>query len=116
MDHLESVEVLDNRRSRWVARGPAGTSVQWDAEVINEVPNDVIGWASLPGSQVSTAGSVTFRDAPGGRGTEVRVRLQYDPPAGKAGAAVAWLLGEEPSQQIREDLRRLKHILEAGRP
>lgn len=116
MDHLESVEVLDNRRSRWIARGPAGTSVQWDAEVINEVPNDVIGWASLPGSQVSTAGSVTFRDAPGGRGTEVRVRLQYDPPAGKAGAAVAWLLGEEPSQQIREDLRRLKHILGAGRP
>jgi len=114
MDHLESVERLDHRRSRWVARGPAGVAVQWDAEIINEVPDEVIGWASLPGSQVSTAGSVTFRDAPGGRGTELRVRLQYSPPAGKAGAALAWLAGEEPSHQIKEDLRRLKAMLEAG--
>jgi uncharacterized membrane protein len=113
MAHLESVETLDHRRSRWVARGPAGVRAQWDAEIINEVPDQVIGWASLPGSQVSTAGSVTFRDAPGGRGTELRVRLQYNPPAGKAGAAVAWLTGEEPSQQIREDLRGLKERLEA---
>lgn len=114
MDHLESVDVIDQRRSRWVARGPGGMRVSWDAEIINEMPEDTIAWASLPGSQVNTAGSVTFDEAPGGRGTEVRVRLQYNPPAGKVGAAAAWLTGEAPSQQIREDLRRFKAIIEAG--
>jgi uncharacterized membrane protein len=114
MDHLVSVRQLDHQRSHWVARAPAGRKVEWDAEIINEIPNELIGWRTLDGSDVVSAGSVRFKRAPGGRGTEVRVRLQYEPPAGKVGATIAWLLGHEPSQTIREDLRRLKQLMEAG--
>jgi uncharacterized membrane protein len=113
MNHLQSVQRLDDTRSHWVARGPAGMRVEWDAEIINEVPNQVIGWRSLPGADVVSAGSVNFDDA-GERGTRVSVHLQYDPPAGRLGALFAKLFGEEPSQQIREDLRRLKRIIETG--
>jgi uncharacterized membrane protein len=114
MSHLKSVTRLDDIRSHWVAKGPAGMRVEWDAEIINEVPNQVIGWRSLPGADVVSAGSVNFDDAGPERGTRVTVHLQYDPPAGKLGAWFAKLFGEEPSQQIREDLRRLKRIIEAG--
>jgi len=113
MSHLESVK-LEGQRSHWVARGPAGLSASWDAEIINEQPNTLIAWRSLEGSQVSTAGSVHFSPAAAGRGTEVRVTLKYDPPAGKLGAAVARLFGEEPGQQIDEDLHRFKQLMEAG--
>jgi uncharacterized membrane protein len=114
MTHLVSVEQIDARRSRWVAKAPAGRTVSWEAEIINERPGELIGWATLPGSSVVSAGSVTFRPATGGRGTMVNVRLQYDPPAGKAGATVAWLLGHDPAASIREDLRRFKWLLETG--
>src|SRR3954470_3201280 len=114
MDHLVSVTQIDSQRSHWVAKAPAGRTVQWDAEIINEIPGELIGWRTLPGSTVVSAGSVHFKPASGGRGTEVRVRLQYDPPAGKAGATIAWLLGHEPSQTIREDLRRFKQLMETG--
>jgi uncharacterized membrane protein len=113
MDHLESVRVTGDR-SHWVAKGPAGRSVEWDAEIINEVENQLIGWRSLPGATVASAGSVNFDDAGPDRGTRITVHLQYDPPAGKLGALFAKLFGEEPSQQIHEDLRRLKRLLEAG--
>ncbi len=113
MDHLESVNVLDDRRSRWVAKAPAGTRVEWDAEIHNEITNELIAWRSLPGSEVDHAGSVHF--SPAGNGaTEVRVILRYDPPAGRLGAAVARLFGEEPSVQVAEDLRRFKQVMEAG--
>ena len=114
MTHLERVTELGDGRSHWVARGPAGSRVEWDAEIINEVENKVIGWRSLPESDVVTAGSVTFAPMRGGRGTQLSVHLQYAPPAGRAGAFVATLFGREPSQTIREDLRRLKQLLEAG--
>jgi uncharacterized membrane protein len=114
MDHVVSVKPLGGRRSRWTVRAPAGRTAQWDAEIVNEVPGERIGWRTLPGADVISAGSVHFRPAPRGRGTEVRVHLQYDPPAGKAGASVAWILGHEPSQTIREDLRRLKQLMETG--
>jgi uncharacterized membrane protein len=114
MGHLVSVKEIDNRRSHWIAKAPAGRSVEWDAEIVNEVPNELIGWRTLDGADVVSAGSVRFKPAPGGRGTEVRVRLQYEPPAGKVGATVAWLLGHEPSQTIREDLRRFKQLMETG--
>jgi uncharacterized membrane protein len=114
MRHLESVRVLDNRRSRWQARGPARTSVQWDAEIVQDIPDELIAWRSLPGSQVENYGSVQFRRAPGARGTEVRVQLEYYPPAGALGRGIAWLFGEEPDQQIREDLHRFKQLAEAG--
>ena len=113
MDHLESVTVLDEGRSHWVAKGPAGTRVEWDAVVHNEIPNELLAWRSLEGSEVDNAGSVHFVPTENGD-TEVRVVLRYDPPAGRVGAAVAWLFGEEPSRQVAEDLRRLKQVVEAG--
>lgn len=112
MNHLESVAEREAGITHWVARGPAGTTVEWDARIINEIDNKLIGWQSLEGSTISTAGSVNFRETL--RGTEVRVRLQYNPPAGKLGAVVAWLFGEEPSIQVREDLWRFKQLMETG--
>lgn len=112
MHHLESVERVTDTLSRWRARGPAGTTVEWNAEIINEVPDKVIGWRSIEGSDVVSAGSVNF-DATRG-GTRLRVRLQYSPPGGKAGAAVARLMGSDAATEIRDDLRRLKQMLEAG--
>jgi uncharacterized membrane protein len=113
MSHLESVTMLDDRRSRWVARAPMGSTVEWEAEINNEVPAKVIGWRSLEGSDVVSAGSVNFDTLPDGD-TRVRVKLQYEPPAGRLGAWVAWLLGEEPSIQIRDDLQRFKQLMETG--
>jgi uncharacterized membrane protein len=114
MQHLESVTNLGNGRSRWVARGPAELRVEWEAELINEVPDQVIAWKSVEGSDIVTAGSVNFDRVRGGRSTQVTVHLQYLPPAGRAGDFIASLFGRAPSQTIREDLRRLKQILEAG--
>ncbi len=112
MDNLESVTLLDGRRSHWVAKGPLGARVEWDAEVHNEIPNELIAWRSLPGSEVDQAGSVHF--TPAAEGTEVRVVLRYAAPAGKVGETVARLLGDDPSQQIADDLRRFKQVMEAG--
>jgi uncharacterized membrane protein len=113
MSNLSSVTESDGR-SHWVARGPGGFKVEWDAEIINDVQNKVIGWRSLPGADVISAGSVTFAPVRGGRSTQVSVNLQYEPPAGRAGAFVATIAGREPSQTIREDLRRMKQLIEAG--
>ena len=114
MNHLESVRQLDNRRSHWVAHGPAARMVEWDAEIINEIENELIGFRSLEGGTVDLAGSVQFKDAPDGRGTEVVVELQYNPPAGILGAFTAKMYGEEPTQQLEEDLRRFKAVMEGG--
>jgi len=114
MKHLEAVRQIDNRRSHWVTCGPTGRTVEWDAEIINEIENELIGFRSLDGSTVDLAGSVQFKDAPGGRGTEVIVELQYNPPAGILGAFAAKMSGEEPTQQLEEDLRRFKAVMEAG--
>ena len=114
MDHLEAVTVQDGQKSHWVARAPLGKTVAWDAEIINEVPDELIAWQSLPGGDIDNAGSVTFKAAPPGRGTELRVTLSYAPPAGKVGATVAKLLGEEPTKQLDDDLRHLKQLMEAG--
>lgn len=113
MRHLVSVKV-DGNRSHWVARGPAGSTVEWDAEIVNEEPGRLIAWRSLAGSTVATAGSVRFVAAPARRGAEVHVELKYDPPAGRLGSWLAWLFGEEPGQQVQEDLRRFKQLMEAG--
>lgn len=113
MSHLESVTELDSRRSRWVAKAPLGTNVEWEAEIVNDKPGERIGWHSLPGATVDNAGSVQFESMPGG-GTRVHVALSYRPPAGVLGAAVAKLFGEEPSQQIAEDLQRFKAAFEGG--
>jgi uncharacterized membrane protein len=113
MDHLETVTVLDEHRSHWTAKGPAGSRVEWEAEIHNEIPNELIAWRSLPGSEVDNAGSVHFIPTENGD-TEVHVVLRYDPPAGKLGAAAARLFGEDPSRQVADDLRRLKQVVEAG--
>jgi uncharacterized membrane protein len=94
--------------------GPAGTTVEWDAEVTEERPNDVIFWSSVEGSDIRHEGSVRFTKAPADRGTEVHVDLQYDAPGGRAGALIATLFGEEPTQQLRDDLRRFKQVMETG--
>ncbi len=113
MRHLESVERVTDTLSRWRAKGPAGAEVEWNAEIINEVPNKVIGWRSLEGSDVVSAGSVNF-ESRGAGGTRVRVRLQYSPPGGKVGAAVARWMGRDVASEIREDFQQLKHLVESG--
>lgn len=102
-----------NTESHWVAKSPAGTS-EWDAEIINEHENHLIAWQSKPGSEIDHAGSVRFESAPAGQGTEVRVSLEYIPPAGKLGAAIAKLYGEEPELQVEDDLARFKALMEVG--
>ena len=114
MQHLELVEIMSDKRSRWCAKGPAGKRIQWEAETTEDRPNELIAWRSIDGSSVEHSGSVKFQAAPGGRGTLVRVELDYRPPAGHLGATLAKLLGEEPELQIEEDLRRLKQLMEAG--
>jgi uncharacterized membrane protein len=114
MEHLEGVQLIDDRRSRWVVKGPGGKQVSWEAVIHNEIPGELIAWKSGEDADVPNAGSVHFTDAPGGRGTEVRVVLEYEPPAGKLGVAVARLFGEEPGIQVREDLRRFKQLVETG--
>lgn len=113
MDHLESVTVLDEHRSHWVAKGPLGARVEWDAEIVHEIPDEILAWRSLPGSDVDQAGQVQFTPAHGG-GTEVRVVLRYATPGGQAGATVAHLLGDDPARQIADDLRRFKQVTEGG--
>jgi uncharacterized membrane protein len=114
MRHLESVTVLDARRSRWRAVGPGGLTFEWEAEIVAEREPELIAWQSLPGSRVENRGTVRFSRAPGARGTEVHVDLEYRPPAGALGWSIARLFGREPDQQLREDLRRFKQILETG--
>lgn len=114
MRHLDRVTEDWDGRSHWVAKGPAGLGVEWDAEIINEVGDKLIAWQSLPGSDVVSAGSVHFDAVRAGQSTRVTVHLQYEPPAGAAGAVAASLFGVDPSHTIREDLRRLKQMLEAG--
>lgn len=114
MKYLQEVQILDEKHSHWIVVAPAGRNVEWDAEIINDKENELVAWRSLPGSQIANAGSVHFTPAPGGRGTEVRVVLEYVPPAGHAGALFAKIFGKEPEQQVREDLRHLKEHLEAG--
>jgi uncharacterized membrane protein len=114
MYHLKSVSTTSDGRSHWVARGPAGTSVEWDAEITDDIPAERIAWRSLDGASVDNAGSVQFRPAPGDQGTEVHLALRYSLPGGALSSAVAKLFGEEPTQQISDDLRRFKQIVETG--
>lgn len=119
MDHLESVQssgnsTSGNRTSHWVAKAPSGRHVEWDAEVIEDRPQQLIAWRTVDGADVRNSGQVRFVPAPGGRGTEIRVELDFSPPAGRVGAAVAKLFGEHPHQQIRDDLRRFKQVVETG--
>ncbi len=114
MEHLETVRVTGDNRSHWVAKAPAGRRIEWDAEITNDAPNESISWRSLEQADAPNSGTVRFERGPAGRGTIVRVHLRYEPPGGKMGALVAKLFGEEPSQQIKGDMRRFKQVLETG--
>jgi uncharacterized membrane protein len=114
MRHLESVTVTGERRSHWKAKAPAGQSVEWDADTTEDRPNELIAWRSTPDADVYNAGTVRFQGAPGGRGTEVRIELEYKPPFGKLGSKVAMLWREEPGQQVMDDLRHFKQVMETG--
>jgi uncharacterized membrane protein len=114
MYHLASVDVRDHRRSHWVAKAPAGRTVEWDAEITEDVPAERIAWRSVGESRVDNRGSVTFTPAPAGQGTELRVEIEVDLPGGPLGKLVAKLFGEDPHQQIKDDVRRFKQIVETG--
>ncbi|WP_425145186.1 SRPBCC family protein [Deinococcus sp.] len=113
MTHLQDVRVLDDKKSHWTVRGPLG-DVSWDAELTADEPGRRIAWQSLTGASIENGGEVLFRAAPGERGTEVVVRLHYKAPLGSTGAVIARLTGEEPSQQLRDDLTRFKREQELG--
>lgn len=114
MQHLESVEVIDERRSRWTTTAPAGKTLQWEAEVVHDAPNRHIEWRSLDGAEIPNRGRVEFRKAPRDLGTEVHVDLRYDPPAGRLGKLVATFFGEAPAQQIQDDVHAFKQVMETG--
>ena len=114
MRHLESVENLGDGRYHWVAKGPAGMQVEWDATIVADDPGRVITWRSLENADVDNAGAVRFEEAPGGRGTIIKVNIEYRPIGGVLGAGIAKLFGEEPEQQLDDDLRRFKQVLEVG--
>jgi uncharacterized membrane protein len=114
MKHLESVRATGDKRSHWAAKAPAGRTVEWDAEITEDRPNELIAWRSLEGADVDSVGHVRFERAPGGRGTIVKVEMQYSPPAGRVGATVAKLLGVGPEWRIKDDLRRFKQLMEVG--
>ncbi|MGF2036771.1 MAG: SRPBCC family protein [Nostoc sp. CmiVER01] len=114
MKHLKSVKVHNEKRSHWVANAPLGNSVEWDADILEDRENEFISWASVEGADVDNSGFVRFTKAPGDRGTEVKVVLEYNLPGGALAATVAKLFGEEPEQQIGDELRRFKMLMEAG--
>jgi uncharacterized membrane protein len=114
MAHLDEVRMTGPTRSHWRASAPFGKSVEWEAETIEAVPAELIAWASVKGGDIENAGAVRLTPAPGGRGTELHVTITYDMPAGPLGKAVAKYFGEEPSQQLDDDLRRFKQVMETG--
>lgn len=113
MENIESVRVLDDRRSHWVVKGPGGSRLNWDAEIVNEHPGEMLSWQTLPGADVQSAGTVRFTPVDGGRSTNLRVVLEYHPPGGSLGTGIARILGRDPVGRLDEDLNRLKHIIES---
>lgn len=114
MSHVDRVDVLDDHRSHWMVHTPRGRRLEWDALIINEHPNEMIAWESLPGAAVQNAGTVRFDPDPHGQGTLVTVKLEYNPPGGLAGWMTGKLFGEEAGREIEEDLKELKQRMEAG--
>jgi uncharacterized membrane protein len=114
LENIESVTEMDERRSHWVVRAPAGTTVEWDSVIVEDIPDELISWESAPGADIANSGRIDFRDAHGGRGTSVTATIAYDPPAGAVGKLVAKLFQREPKIQARRDLRRFKQFMETG--
>lgn len=123
MKHLKAVEVKDAKRSHWITSGPLGGSVEWDADITEDQENELIAWKSIDGADINHSGSIHFKQASPGsnsaapnanRGTQVKVVMAYNPPAGAIGDAIAKLFGEAPEQQLGDDLRRFKMLMETG--
>jgi uncharacterized membrane protein len=114
MRNVHSVTIESERHSHWVIEAPAGKTVEWDSEIIQDEPGRLIEWRSLEGASVRNSGRVEFEDSPDGRGSIVRVTLTYDPPAGSVGKLIAKLFQKEPKVQARQDLRRFKQLMETG--
>lgn len=114
MPHVEQIEPVDATHSRWLVRGPLGHRFQWHAELTSDVPAQQLGWQTMAGSDIAHTGLVRFSPVPGNRGTRIAVEFTYHPPLGKAGVMLARMTGEEPSQQVSEDLRRFKQLIETG--
>jgi uncharacterized membrane protein len=114
MENLERIDLIDDRRSHWVVKAPGGRTVEWDSEIVDDEPGQLLSWRSVEGSEIRTSGRVEFLEAPPGRGTYVRATIAYDPPGGVIGEWIAKLLQREPNVQARRDLRRLKQFLETG--
>jgi uncharacterized membrane protein len=114
MENIERIEVLDDKRSRWEVKAPAGRTVEWEAHVIKDEPGRLIVWESAPGADIKNAGQVEFKDAPGGRGTEVHATIVYEPPGGQIGEFFAKLFQKDPGIEARRDLRRFKQLMETG--
>lgn len=114
MRHIESVEVLGDGRSRWCATGPAGTRAEWTSEIVEDRANEALAWQTVGDSDLYHTGKVTFRPGPRGDGTVVSVEMQYAPPGGQIGAALLKLFRKEPGQQVIDDLRRFKQVMEIG--
>ena len=114
VESVRRIDMIDGQRSRWLVDAPAGMTVQWEAVITTDEPNRRIGWESEQGADVRNAGWVDFRDAPGGRGTEVRAEIVYEPPAGQVGRVMTFVMSQSPSQSMRRDLRRFKALMETG--
>lgn len=114
MSHLARVDVIDDKRSHWAVHGPHGRHIEWDAEIVEDEPGELISWRSAESGHVWNQGSVRFQEASAGRGTTITVEMTHYPPAGALGAAFAWITGHGPAQKVREDLRRVKQYLETG--
>jgi uncharacterized membrane protein len=114
IENIESVTEVDERRSHWVVRAPAGPTLEWDSVIVEDIQDELISWQSEPGADVTHSGRIDFRDAPGGRGTLVTATIAYEPPAGAVGQLVAKLFHREPKIQARRDLRRFKQFMETG--
>jgi uncharacterized membrane protein len=114
MRHIKAVQVHDERHSHWVVNAPLGQSIEWDAVIVDDQPDHLIAWASAPDAEIDHSGFVRFQPATGHRGTEVKVVMEYELPGGTMAAAIAKLFGEEPEQQIGDDLNRFKQLMETG--
>ncbi len=114
MENIESIAVLDPRRSHWKVKGPADSTVEWDSLITDDVPGELIAWQAADGASVPNSGRIEFRESNNGRGTIVTATISYDPPAGKLGKMFAKLFQREPKIQARRDLRRFKQLMETG--
>jgi uncharacterized membrane protein len=114
MENIDSVTMIDAVRSHWRVKGPADSVVEWDSEITDDVPGELIAWTSVEGSSVPNTGRIEFKDSSNGRGSIVTATIAYDPPATKLGTLIAKMLGREPKIQARRDLRRFKQLMETG--